>query len=375
MIHYFGYYFNHDEESEYSGNVPGRLKMDYIINCIDRAKPNEKLNIISLCQGKKLFNPKKEITLTNKDLLIHPFSLSSKYKIFRGLNKVLFFIQLAFYILFKTHAKDTILIYHSIWLSSVMIFFKRFIHRNFIMELEEVYGYSAIGILPQLKKEIENITKFKKFIFVNDTISKYLNLNVESSVVCYGAYQLKKRSTDRFNDGKIHIVYAGTIENKKNGALTAINVAKFLGKEYVLHIAGFGTQSTINMVQTLIAAHNKTHLCKIVFHGYLKGEKLDNLLWSCHIGLSTYKMEKYFSNCSFPSKLTSYVNHELVVCVGNCETYRISKMNHNWILYDSFDPADIAKSIKNYNSGFYHDYYELINSLDEKVVKWFGANT
>lgn len=374
MIHYFGYYMKPDEMKRYAGNVPGRLKMEYVISSLVEACPSAKINVISLCGSATCFLLPSSCNIAPNTQLIHFMALNNSKKIWRGINKVLRYVQLFLYMLLFTKKEDKIIVYHSFWLTKFFSRFKRIFKRNYFIELEEIYGYSATGVLDFADVEISTLKKFNDFIVVNDTLPEVIGIERSNYCVCYGAYHAKKRPKSRFDDGCIHIVYAGTIEGKKCGVWTALEIAKYLDERYVLHIAGFGSQQMIDNLELKINDANRVNKSKTVFHGFLQGEELDNLLWGCHIGLSTYVISDLFSSCSFPSKLSSYTCHDLVVAVCNMSAYKRTKLNKNWILYDEYEPHLIAGLIQQYDGGFNFSNYSLISNLHADFVFWLKEN-
>lgn len=371
-IHYFGYYMLPDEE--YEGNIPGRLKMDYVINSICEANTGIEKRIFSLCSARSGICLPVMKKMKEKVYLFHPLSLSKKSRLSRGMNKALRYIQVLMYILFHTGRDDTIIIYHTVWLTEYIEKLRRFIKRKFIIEVEEIYGYSATGKLRFVDNEIAALKKFEDFIVVNDTLPEVIGINRKNICVCYGAYSPEKRKAPRFDSEQIHIVYAGTIEDKKCGVWTAIEIAKYLSDHYVLHIAGFGKPKLVQMLREQIETINQNSSCKIIFHGYLQGDELEKLLWGCHIGLSTYVIDELFSSCSFPSKLTSYVSHDLVVAVCDVSTYKRTALNNNWILYQKNDPEHIAQCIMDYDGGFDFSNYDTICRLHDCFILWLKSN-
>lgn len=360
MLHYFGYYVRDEEKRDYLYYVPGKLKMDYMISCFKRIY--EHVAVISLCYSK---NIKKRRTLIDKEgvSITYLFSFGKRNKLYSLISKVLKYIQLVLYLLFKTSKKDTVVIYHSYIDTCFFCFIKKLIKRKYVLEIEEIYAFSASGIKKSEKKELKKCKKFDKYIVVNDTLPSVVGIS--NYVVCYGSYFYNDRFVDRFNDKKIHIVYAGTIESKKMGAINACRIAKYLSGNYVLHIAGFGSEKDVALLKREILTCKSK--CDIIFHGFLDGKKNIELMQKCHIGLSTYIVEDLFSSCSFPSKLTTYVCNDLIVCVNSLPTYKHALIAKNWIFYDDFHPRDIAKTIMDSKLTFCNNK-ELILSLDSKLV-------
>ena len=367
MIHYIGYYMTADEacRKKYSGNIPGRLKMEYVARCLKEAS-GHKIKVLSLCFSSKGFL-KKTRCETEDMTLTHIASFQNSGAANKLLNRILLYLQLFFYLL-RTNKKDTVVIYHSVRITRAIKKLSKLIKRNYINEIEEIYSYAADGTAKNVADEIRDLKHFDKYIVVNDTLPEAIGIAHKPYCVCYGVYQPLQRTCPRLQD-KIHIVYAGTIETKKQGALTAISIAKYLSENYCLHIAGFGSDSAIENLKQYIAESNAQNRCQIVFHGYLTGSELDTLYWQSHIGLSTYVMESNFSNCSFPSKLTSYTAHDLAVVVCGQEAYRRSKLANNWLYFDELDPQKIAALISESTVDFDFSNKENMTQLHGDFVK------
>lgn len=126
------------------------------------------------------------------------------------IKKIIF----TYYFLFNFSAEDTLVLYHSVELTLLVAKLKRLVKRNVIIEVEEIYGYSAVTDRPWVEDEIDSIKKMDLHICVNDGIPQGLKLETGKFVVSLGVGNIPTRTIDRFNDGKIHVVYAGTIEMK-----------------------------------------------------------------------------------------------------------------------------------------------------------------
>ena len=131
------------------------------------------------------------------------------------------------------------------------------------LEVEEIYS-DVIENSKIRNKEIDYIKIADDYIFATELLRKDINNN-KKTIICYGNYKISSDFGKRFNDNKIHIVYAGTFERKK-GVITAISMAKYLGEEYCVDILGSGSQEETDFVTTLLhiykrvisdCAHNK----------------------------------------------------------------------------------------------------------------------
>ena len=244
---------------------------------------------------------------------------------------------------------------------------------RFILEVEEIYACSADGIQNYYQKEIKNILKFKYFIFVNDFLPQHLNVESDKYIVVYGSYRVAIKEVAPFEDDKIHVLYAGAIETLNKGAFTAIEVANYLPDNYKMHILGKGldcdVQAANNRIQEI---NNRLGVDKVRYEGFYSGEALDNFMCKCQIGIGTYKIKDNYSNFNFPSKLLSYMCHNLKVVTGRSTCYERAEIAKDWFLYDTDEYATIARAIVEAGESRYAaDSSLLIQQLDVRLVTSF----
>lgn len=368
-IHYIGWYIGEKEFGKYTGNIPGMLKMRYVAERI--LNSGVSLKVVSLATSKGLRFPKttkQEQGYSVKYLL----SLGTGRQYLKNLDFRLKKLQIILYILLHVRKDDTILLYHSVPFTKLLCRLRQYLKRRVIIEVEEVYGYSAQKDFDWVDDEIRSIKSMDYFLFVNSGIPRYLGIDNDRYVVSYGVGNIPKRTTERFNDGKIHIVYAGTIEKKKLGAFTAIDTAKYLSDKYVMHILGFGKEDSIAIMQVKIEENNKMEgKCHIYYEGYKTGKDLDDFLFKCHIGISTNVMRPNFANNSFPSKVITYMCHDLTVVLGYADAFKDAPFVKGWTFYYDYNPESIASAIESanlVNEGF---YYTMINQMNENLERFF----
>ena len=202
---------------------------------------------------------------------------------------------------------------------------------------------------------------------------RMLGLPEGKYVVNYGAGVIPARTVERRNDGKIHVVYAGTIEAYKLGASTAVEAARYLADNYVMHIIGFGGAKQIQLLKQKINEVNKTlHRQAVVFDGCLSGKELDDYLFGCHIGLSSNVMRPNFANNSFPSKVITYMCHDLSVVLGYADAFYDVPMSEGWTFYHEFTPMKIAEAIMSAQvvpEGYYHGRIHDMNKALQQFFK------
>ena len=66
------------------------------------------------------------------------------------------------------------------------------------------------------------------FLFPTEALSKEVNLSQKPYVIVHGSYSVQPLIKEKFNDRKIHCVYAGTFDMVKGGVLNAIAAAEYL---------------------------------------------------------------------------------------------------------------------------------------------------
>ena len=363
-IHYIGWYIGENEFGRYTGNIPGMLKMRYVANMIKEAGLD--VDIVSLASS-KCFSFSHRIKQSHGYSVKYPMSFGQKGKLGKIIDSYIKQIQFIYYVLFHVKKTDTILLYHSVAYTNLLRKLRRYLKRRVVLEVEEVYGYSAQADRDWVNGELDGIKSMDYFLFVNSGIPRYLKIQKENYVVSYGVGNMPSRTTERFCDGKIHIVYAGTIEQKKLGAFTAVDTAKLLPDKYVMHILGFGKDDSIAVMNDKIRENNTTGKCKIIYEGYKTGKELDDFLFKCHIGISTNVMRPNFANNSFPSKVITYMCHDLTVVLGYADAFKDAPFVDGWTFYYDHTPESIATAIENaslVNEGFYRP---MINQMNEDL--------
>ena len=159
-------------------------------------------------------------------------------------------------------------------------------------------------------------------------------------------------------DGKIHCVYAGTLDTRKGGAMTAIATASYLPENYHMHILGFGNNEDVSKVKNAIAESLISTRCYITYDGVLRGEEYIRFLQSCDIGMSTQNPNLEFNGTSFPSKILTYMANGLQVVSVRIPAIEKSKISPYLQFYDGNNPEDIAKTITQM------DFKKNVSSLD-----------
>ncbi len=372
-LHYIGYCYGANESELYKCNVASNIKMHYISSSAKRAGFD--VVFLSMCKAQKKFFMRGRINRLETVPLKHIASFGKENKFFSALNLLLYRLQLFFYILFKVKKDDTVLIYHSMRLTGLLSKFKKLKKCHYILEVEEIYSFAADGIKEYHAKEIALIQKFEQFIFVNSYIPKELEIDENKYITVYGSYELPKVETEKYRDGKVHVLYAGAIEKLNNGAFTAIQTARFLPNNFIVHIIGKGMKEHVEEAKNIIKNINEeTGVEKIVYDGFFSGEELDEYMGRCHIGVGTYSIQDSYSNYIFPSKLVSYMCRNLKVVTGRSDCYMNIPISRNWVYYDYSDYETIAAAIMQAaQNSMGIDNKTVIIELDAELVNKFKS--
>ncbi|MEO0289443.1 MAG: hypothetical protein ABIN00_07380 [candidate division WOR-3 bacterium] len=365
-IKYITFYSN--ENTHYLLTSPASLnKSKYLIKVLNDLDYSIEIITPSILKINKGFYLYKKFNEKN-NTFIHFSTLGSTIKILKLMNLVSCIIQLYFHIYFNTKKNEEILIYHSVILFFPLILLKKIKKVKLILEVEEIY-YEVWKQRKIFKKMEEKLLQIADaYIFSTHTLAKRIKYK-KPYVVSYGEFNYIEQRVEKFNDGKIHIVYAGTFDPLK-GVIESINSAKFLDEKYHLHIIGFGNEKETNNVLGLIERIKKETKCIITYDGCLKGDDYINFIQKCHIGLSTIPKTHKFIDYVFPSKILSYLCNNLIVVSSDLESVKTSPFADLIYFYEKNDPSVIAetiRNIKNFDNVILQK--EKIKNLDKNFTK------
>ncbi len=367
-VFYVGHYALDQDINDYKYAVPAKVKMDYIISAILEA--GFKLEVWSLSDSKtKRFQFARCHKVSEVLSVYHIFSIKVNGRLSRLLSHFSKNIQLFLKILCFAGKDDTVLVYHSLAFVPGIKIARKFKKFKLVMDVEELYSHSWGRNEGKCKAEEAFLEKADAFILVNDTISNTVRINNKPSTVVYGAYTVPKYKELNFGDDLIHVVYAGTIEETKLGALTAVDSAIYLNNKYRLHVLGFGKEKAIKRMQKRIDEINEIKgYSAVSYEGFLSGVEFSDFLLKCSIGISSYIMSDKFSNNVFPSKLLTYVSHNLNVVAGYSEAFKKSKVSKNWTYFYEYEPSAIANAVLSVDLSTRCNNRELVCNLHKEFV-------
>ncbi len=338
-------------------------KITYILECLD--KLSIPCHVISAAgtDGKKTCKRKEKKLFDNITLEL-PLSFGKTSPFLNVLDRWQIKFKLLLKLL-KTPKTETVLVYHSLYYMRLVAFAKRLKQFRLIVEVEEIYG-DVMENKRISNKELSFFSKADGYLFSTELLNRKINTTEKPSVVIYGTYKVEEQREKRFNDGKTHAVYAGTLDPRKGGALAAAMAGSFLNEKYHIHILGFGTNEEkgylLQVIQD-VCAHSD---CKVTYDGLLSGEEYIRFLQSCDIGLSTQKPDAQFNDTSFPSKILSYMANGIRVVSARIPVVEASAIDDYVYYYEEQSPQKISEAISKVDLQKEYNGSKVIAELNEK---------
>lgn len=364
--YYIGYY---SDDLNRKFVLSAKNKMDYIIEVLNRI--GYKVNIISASGGKKqafkyLKKEKKQLTINELHV---PSAICTTS---RFLNKIVLLkikFNIILFFLFNIKEDDKVIVYHSLGYYKLIAILKKIIGFKMILEVEEIYS-DVTGNERTRAKELAFFKLADAYIFPTELLDQSVNTEHKPSTIVYGTYKVEKDRKHKFHeeDGKIHLVYAGTFDPRKGGVSAAAAAGEYLNKKFHIHILGFGSEEEKKVIKKQIEEVNSKNGAIVTMDGLLSGEEYIKFLQSCDVGFSTQNPDADFNDTSFPSKVLSYLSNGLRVVSVRIKSLEESKVGDLLYFYDGNDPKKIAETIKSINFDEAYDSRELISELDNEFT-------
>ncbi len=361
-ILYLGYY---STQNHYRICSPAAVTMmDYLNHAINEAGFNT--IILSPAQAGSEYKPREEesIGTTSKAIFLPSYkSVSKKNLFYRILYKIYRERDLYNELRKLVKPNSIILVYHSLALINVLKKLRKHINFTMLMQVCEIYS-DVTGEHKKRKRELKWLKSADAYIFSTELLEKEINNDNKPHVILHGTYISEIDRGCKFNDGRIHCVYAGTLDPRKGGAVAAAAAAEFLDEKYHIHILGFGSAPQKESLLKIIDEVSKRTKCKVTFDGLKSGEEYIRFIQSCDIGLSTQDPASSFNNSSFPSKILSYMSNGLRVLSIRIPAVETSAIGKYMFYYNNQTPEKIAKAIKRIDLFDSHDRREIIENLN-----------
>lgn len=346
-MYYVGYMDSLQSKYPHFVSPAGSSKMKYItdvlyecgidVHIISMARPL--LPGVNFCKSEII-----EIS-KGQDLFYLPF-ITSDIVFFRKISVICQMFYLLLYILFKVHRNDIVTVYHSLSYASIMILLKKIIGFKLILEVEEIYSdvKNVMYINSLAEKKLFSLAD--AFFFPTEMLDEKVNNRKKPSLIIYGNYNASEIVSEKMKDGKIHVVYSGTFNERKGGVFSAINAAKYLNSNFHIHITGYGTENEIENVKKNINDVLQGNSCSLSYDGFISEMEFNSYIQKFNIGLCTQNPDDILSSSCFPSKILLYMSNGLTVLSSKAPAVVNSRLASKIFFYEMKDPVFIAQRIK-----------------------------
>lgn len=358
------YYLIHFDNKKNRNVTPSAItKGKYVASAL--ASCSSEVEIVSLAYPTK--DSQDEVYYqVSENVICHLFKGKySNNRIIRYIDHKLYDKKIRKYLKQNVKKEDIIVVYHSLANMKLVKYIKKNVTDKIVYEVEEIYG----DVINDEKAKIKELKAFKNassYIFSNDYLNTIINTKQLPYVTCYGTYEIPTLYKESFNDNLIHCLYAGTLAQNK-GALSAINVAKYLPNNYLIHILGFGSEKDIADIKNAVNEVNNSYgTTKVIYEGLKLNEEYLKFIQKCQIGLCTQNIDAAFNTTSFPSKILSYMSNGLEVVGVNIAAIKNSKVGQYIQFYNVPDEKEIANAILNINLNNKTNNVDVVKELDKE---------
>ncbi len=330
-VFYVGYYCKDKKRNAFPSTIS---KMDYIIDVLNHEGMN--VEVLSTCRIKENDVPaeKNRSEQIKDNVILHLCgSLPEKNVLYKYVQLIYSSLWLFFYLIKNVPRNEKVLVWHTCWTDRIVMFAKKVKGFKVVLEVGEIFSDVDGGSQKKRKKEIHVIRMADEYMYSTELLNKVCNPNNKPYIVVQGTYNLQKEFPKIFNDGKIHLVYAGILRKDK-GVDVSIGVARYLSDNYVIHILGYGEQEDIDRVKKEIEEVNSENKAIVSYDGLLYGDEYTQFIQSCDVGLCTQSADVQYNTTAFPSKIISYLSNGLPVVAIGIESIVNSKVSHLLKTYD-----------------------------------------
>lgn len=371
-IKYIGFYPKDKDGFMRMGSLAAGNKMDYISSAINVA--GYKVDIISpswFSDNERKCSKKYIIKESSMKKVIFAPSFIANNRISRRIRAIFSQIWLFIFLLINTKNNENIIIYHSLFLIRPVLLAKRIRKFKIILETNEIYSDVKKYSNRIERVEYDMFSSADKYIFSTELLNEKLNKRNKAFAVNYGTYLVEEDRKSKFNDGKIHVVYAGIIDDEK-GAVMAAAAAEYLGSNYHVHIIGFGRKKDIQKLNYLIDEISERTECTVTYDGLKAGEDYKDFIQKCDIGLSTQTPDAAYNETSFPSKVLSYLSNGLRVVSIKIKAIEKSRVGSLLYFYNINSPREIANAITNIDFSSPYDSREMLSKMNNLFIQEIG---
>ena len=349
--------------------------VDYIISILN--KNNITVEIISPATTRNVgkWYSSKQIEMKRGITLTLGPTLCSKNMFLNKVFICLTRIWTCMYLIKNAMHGELVFVWHQIPLMRIIQIFRWFsLHKKirFIFSVGELYQYVIPEQLSKRRKQFELITlnSADGYILSTSLLHRYLNTLSKPNCVLHGTMRVRTTTSSySFADDKIHILYSGVINDTK-GAFLAVEIAKFLDSRFVIHILGWPAR-TEYMEKFLNAVNdsNARNLCHVEYNGIMSGDRYCGFVSQCNIGLCTQDSHTQYNDCSFPSKIMTYICNNLIVISTKVEALLVSDVRDLIYFTEDDSAAGFAQIIKSIDISHKRNNEAYIAMLEKKFER------
>lgn len=350
-----------------SVNMAGSNKVRYISHLLSsRGIPVEILSN-STTAAQKLPTQKEQV---EEGVVAYylPAAPRNKNKMLRAIQYAKMRIRMFIMLLRLTKRGQPMLMYHADGFYGTVRLAKWIKRFKLILEVEELYSVIKRKSARAYKREMKFIQKADGYLFVSQLLEELCNKNHKPYAISHGVYGAERQLCAPADDGKIHLVYAGTFNPAKGGPWAAVRAAAFLPNQYRMHILGAASAKQIAHLHKLIDSISEESKCEVTYDGVWHGEDFARVLQSCHIGLSTQNPAGAYNDTSFPSKILTYLANGLRVVSVRIPAVERSNVHELITYYNEPKPEEIAKAILSVNIEEDYDSRTEIRKLEDRFA-------
>lgn len=274
--------------------------------------------------------------------------------------------QLIFFFLSHVRSCSTIVLYHTTRHIELFCLMKMIFKPRLILEVEEVYDKvtKVDKLHGWLEKKIFELAD--AYIFPTEILNEQVNTNHKPFAIVYGSYKLPTIVSKK-NDDKIHVVYSGTFNPRKGGAIAAIESSAFLDSHYHLHITGWGTEKETADVKKMAEETAKKTECAISFDGFVEESEFPGYLQQFHIGICSQNPNDILSSFCFPSKILVYMGNGLSVVSSHTVVIDSCSISDKICTYEEQTGKSIAMAIQSVTIN--NSNREVVSELHKRCIR------
>ncbi len=334
----------YEKEKRYA-NMAAAQVVAYMINAFSSVDSVEVISPSRTLHKKGYFKARTTKISANAQLVLPP-TFGANGFITRFLSRLWIQLWLFWYLLIHTKVGEKVVFYHSLSIMTTIRLLTILKRIKPILEFREIYADINPVSASTERRELSFHTCAYAYIFPSEALKNLLQIGDKPYILAPGSYTVYCENNGKFNDGKIHLVYAGNLRKDKGGAYVAIECAEQLDDRYVVHILGKDSENNVKeLCDTIKLVEQRGNTAKIIYEGYKSGQELYEFLAKCDIGLAVQKPGA-FNNSSFPSKILIYLGCGLPVISPNIDAVKLSPVSSLVTLYDSEDISTLASAIK-----------------------------